>query len=314
MSKYKANPSFSGVITVIPTFFDYFNKINLDGINNHIEKQITSGIKTIVILGTTSETPTLSSDEKLSIVKSVYDKFENKIRIIIGLSGNDTFSVVNECELYSNYGDALMISPPYYNKPSQEGIFQHFEKIITSTNKEIIIYNIPSRCGVNIEPETISKMYIMFDRVLAIKEASGSIDQVIKIKSMCDIDILSGDDGLVLPFMSVGAVGVISVISNVAALEMIKIVESFSKGEINVAIDEFYKIYPLIKLAFIESNPVPIKYLISRINNSLSPAIRLPLVQMTKENITIINKWLDNNFEIKMINRTESVNEKILIN
>lgn len=301
MSKYKPNPYFSGVITVIPTFFDYFNKINLEGINNHIEKQITMGIKTIVILGTTSETPTLSSDEKLSIVKSVHDKFENKIRIIIGLSGNDTFSVVNECELYSNYGDALMISPPYYNKPTQEGIFQHFEKIITSTNKEIIIYNIPSRCGVNIEPDTISKMYNMFDRVVAIKEASGSIDQVIKIKSICDIDILSGDDGLVLPFMSVGAVGVISVISNIVPIEMIEVVESFSKGEIHDATDKFYNIYPLIKLAFIESNPVPIKYLINRINNFLSPAVRLPLVKLSNENMLIINNWLDKNFNIKMV-------------
>ena len=301
MSKYKSDPSFSGVITVIPTFFDYFNKINLDGINNHIEKQITSGIKTIVILGTTSETPTLSSDEKLSIVKSVHDKFANKIRIIIGLSGNDTVSVVNECELYSNYGDALMISPPYYNKPTQEGIFQHFEKIITSTNKEIIIYNIPSRCGVNIEPDTILKMYNMFDRVVAIKEASGSIDQVIKIKSICDIDILSGDDGLVLPFMSVGAVGVISVISNISPVEMIELVESFSKGDIHIATDRFYQLYPLIKVAFIESNPVPIKYLINRTNHFLSTAVRLPLVQLSNTNMLIVNNWLDKNFDIKIM-------------
>ena len=287
--------SFNSVITVIPTFFDENNNIDCNGINNHIEKQIKMGINTIVILGTTSETPTLTKNEKLSIVNSVCKKFNSNLKIIIGISGNETNSIIQECQTYSLYGDAYMISAPYYNKPSQEGLYQHFNKIISSTNKPIILYNVPSRCGVNIEPETITRIYNDFPQVVAIKEASGSIDQVIKIKTLCSINVLSGDDGLTLPFMSIGAVGVISVISNIYPKEMIKMVDEFSKGNIATAMQIFYNINPLIKLAFIESNPVPIKYLIYKFNNTMSQEVRLPLVKLTNANKLIIDNWLNKN-------------------
>jgi 4-hydroxy-tetrahydrodipicolinate synthase len=292
--------SFNNIITVIPTFFDNNNNIDFNGINNHIEKQIEMGIKTIIILGTTSETPTLTKNEKLFIVNSVYKKFNSKLKIIIGISGNETTSVIDECNNYSLYGDGYMISAPYYNKPSQEGLYQHFQKIITSTSKNIILYNVPSRCGVNIEPETIARIHNNFPQVVAIKEASGSIEQVIKIKTLSSINIYSGDDGLTLPFMSIGAIGVISVVSNICPEEIIKMVDEFSKGNISNATIIFYNINPLIKLAFIESNPVPIKYLINKFNNNLSEQVRLPLVELTNSNKLIINNWLNKNTEFKI--------------
>jgi len=204
--------TYEGVITVIPTFFTIDNRIDHNAIVNHINKQTNSGIKQIVIFGTTSETSTLSDLEKTSILNSIKGGINEKIKIIIGLSGNNTPDIVKEARKLEESCDAFMLSAPYYNKPSQEGIYQHFKQIVSTINKDFIIYNVPSRCGVNIEPETIARLFIDFPNIKAIKEASGSIQQVIKIKSLCNIKILSGDDELTLPFMSIGACGVISVI------------------------------------------------------------------------------------------------------
>jgi 4-hydroxy-tetrahydrodipicolinate synthase len=194
-----------------------------------------------------------------------------------------------------------MLSPPYYNKPSQEGIYQHYKKIIESINKDFMIYNVPSRCGVNIEPETISRLYTDFVKIKAIKEASGSIDQVIKIKSLSNIEILSGDDGLVLPFMSVGAVGIISVVSNIVPREMNTIIEHFNNGKNTEAIKMFYKIHKLIKLCFIESNPVPLKYIINKLNFNILPKVRLPLVYLSQNNRLIIDEHINDNSIIKLM-------------
>lgn len=275
------------VITVIPTFFDSNNEIDIISIKKHIVCQINNGIQTIVILGTTSETPTLTKDEKM------FNEYRNKVSIIIGVSGNDTASVLEETKLYETYGSAIMISAPYYNKPSQEGVYQHFSKIISSIQNKFILYNVPSRSGVNIEPTTIARLYNDFPfKITAIKEASGSIEQVMKIKSLCKIKILSGDDSLVLPFMAVGAEGVISVVSNIIPSEMILMVSLFKEGDLMESNKIFYKFYNLMKLCFIESNPVPLKYLLSKTMNSL-PDVRLPLVELEKQNKDLFNDFLD---------------------
>lgn len=273
------------VITVIPTFFDSSNNVDIVQIKKHINKQIENGIKTIIILGTTSETPTLSQEEKLLVVELVFQNFNDKVKIIIGLSGFDTKVVIEEAKLYENYNKTLMISAPYYNKPSQEGLFQHFSKIFNSVNCDFILYNVPSRTGVNIEPETIARLYNIFkNKLFAIKEASGSIDQVIKIKSLCDIKILSGDDALTLAFMCVGAIGVISVVSNIIPKEMLEMVEYFKNGNIEMAKKIFYNFHYLMKLCFIESNPVPLKFILSNIDKEILPNVRLPLVELEEKN------------------------------
>lgn len=290
---------YKGVITVIPTFFTKENMIDLEAITNHIEIQKQNDIKTIVLLGTTSETPTLKENEKIQILQMVNDKFSNCFDIIVGLSGNETESVLNEALALQNFVGAFMLSAPYYNKPSQEGIYQHYKKIIETINKDFVIYNVPSRTGVNIEPETIARLYNDFDNVKAIKEASGSVEQVIKIKSLSDIEILSGDDGLILPFMALGATGVISVVSNIIPQEISYIVKQFSNGNHQEAMEMFYRINNLIKLCFIESNPVPLKYIINRLYNNKSSTVRLPLVEISNKNRLIIDEYISNNINLK---------------
>lgn len=281
------------VITVIPTFFDNSNNVDIAQILNHIQKQIDANIKTIVILGTTSETPTLSQEEKLLIIEEVFITFEKKLTIIIGVSGFDTKVILQEINLYEKYNCLFMISAPYYNKPSQEGLFLHFSTIFSKINKQFILYNVPSRSGVNINPETIAKLYNNFpNKLIAIKEASGSVEQVIKIKSLCNIIILSGDDSLTLSFMAVGAIGVISVVSNIIPNEMLLMVQHFKEGNIIFSQNILYEIYELMKLCFIESNPVPLKFIMNYINHDISANVRLPLTQLEDKNKFVIYKYL----------------------
>lgn len=275
----------SNLITVIPTFFNADNTIDYHNISKHIESQKDNFVETIVILGTTSETPTLTYDERLDIAKYVYKNYCDDFIIVVGIGGNNTEEMKEEIFELSEYADYIMISQPYYNKPSQEGIYQHYKTLIDVVDIKIIIYNIPSRCGVNIEPETIKRIADYCDKVVAIKEASGNLEQVMTIKQLCpNLMIYSGDDALVLPIMSVGGVGVISVVSNIVPQTMNLIITKFNEGNISEAQLLFYQIKDLIKYCFIESNPVPMKYVLSEINDNIGLAIvRLPLVQLTKE-------------------------------
>jgi len=280
------------LFTVIPTFFSDINTVNYNSIINHILFQINKGIKNIVILGTTSEASTLNLNEKIKLVNMVREAFSDTINLVIGISGNSTLDVLNEAKIFEPFADYLMISAPYYNKPTQEGLFKHFKFIDDSVSKNIILYNVPSRCGVNIEPKTIASLYNVCNKIVAIKEASGSIEQIIKIKKLCNIKIYCGDDGLIIPFMSLGAEGLISVISNVIPTEMNYIINNYKNGNTKDALDLFYSIYNLIKLAFIESNPIPIKYMIYKINNLISYKMRLPLTELSENNKVEIDQYL----------------------
>jgi 4-hydroxy-tetrahydrodipicolinate synthase len=282
----------SRVVTVIPTFFTSSLSVDYNSMLNHINMQINQGIQSIVILGTTSEAPTLSIDERLEIANIVHNNFKNKVNIIVGLGGNNTNEMVNELIQISPYADYIMISQPSYNKPSQEGIVQHFQRLINTANKPVIIYNIPSRCGVNMEPSTIQRIVQFSSNVIAIKEASGNIDQVMQVRELCpDLVIYSGDDALVLPILSVGGFGVISVVSNIIPNQMINLVNDFINGNHHTASTLFYKFRPLIKYCFIESNPTPVKYVLSAISGYDSLAyVRLPLVELSSESK---NKYYD---------------------
>lgn len=275
----------SQVITVIPTFFNADGSVDYQSMNEHIQDQISKGIESIVILGTTSEAPTLSQAEREEVARFVYGNYGNIISVIVGLGGNNTNEMVTEINRLSPYAEYIMISQPYYNKPSQEGIYQHYKQLIQSTSKKIIIYNIPSRCGVNIEPATIARISQEFGHVVAIKEASGSLEQVMNIKELCpNLLIYSGDDALVLPIMSIGGVGVFSVVSNLIPQFMISMLNEFTNGDRLTAQNYFYRIKPLIKYCFVEVNPVPIKYMLSVYRNKQSLAhVRLPLVELTNE-------------------------------
>ncbi len=275
----------SQVITVIPTFFNTDNSIDYDSIKSHINNQISNGITSIVILGTTSEAPTLSKNERIVLATFVYENFKDHLTIIVGIGGNNTMEMVSELKSITPFCHYVMISQPSYNKPSQEGIYQHFKTLINATDKQIIIYNIPSRCGVNIEPLTIQRIVETSSNVVAIKEASGNLEQVMEIRQLCHyLKIYSGDDALVLPILSIGGIGVISVVSNIDPKGMISLVNEFKLGNIITAQYYFYKIKPLIKYCFVESNPVPVKYVLSVLGNKPSLAcVRLPLVELTLE-------------------------------
>lgn len=277
--------SLSKVITVIPTFFNPDGSVDYHNMHAHIIDQMTKGIESIVILGTTSEAPTLSEDERVNVASFVYNNFHNDLTIVVGLGGNNTNEMIGELHRIIPCCDYVMISQPSYNKPSQEGIYQHFKKLIESTNKNIIIYNIPSRCGVNIEPITISRICQISNRVVAIKEASGNLEQVMGVKELCPgLQIYSGDDALVLPILSIGGVGVISVVSNIIPQYVISMLNEFIDGNMLSAQNFFYRIKPLIKYCFVESNPVPVKYMLSVMKNKPSLAhVRLPLVELTNE-------------------------------
>jgi 4-hydroxy-tetrahydrodipicolinate synthase len=287
---------YNSVITVIPTFFTDDNEVDYDAISKHIEKQYESDIRTIVILGTTSETPTLNLEEKINIASMVWESFHEKMNIICGVGGFNTPDVFKEACALESFCNAIMISAPYYNKPSQEGIYQHMSHIISNLDKDFVLYNVPSRCGVNMEPETIARIFNEHKNVKAIKEASGSVEQVIRIKSLCNICVMSGDDALTLPFMSVGATGVISVASNAIPRQMLMMVNAYTSGNFSVAKDVFYKWYPIMKLCFIESNPVPIKYILHKFNNSNQhnyENVRLPMVKLSNQSKQKINEYID---------------------
>lgn len=274
------------VITVIPTFFTQTGAIDFESIHKHINSQINNGIRDFVILGTTSEAPTLSVDERVQVASFVFNNFRNTATIIVGLGGNNTMEMINELERIQNYSHGIMISQPSYNKPSQEGIYQHFNLLISHTDKPVIIYNIPSRCGVNIEPSTIKRIhYDNINQVVAIKEASGNLEQVTQIIELCpQLIVYSGDDALSLPIMSVGGTGVISVVSNLIPFNVVKMLDEFKNGNLSASRDMFYKMKSLVKNCFVETNPVPVKFMLSVMNSQPSLAnVRLPLVQLSDE-------------------------------
>lgn len=274
-----------GVYSVIPTFFKE-SDVDIEQLITSIKNQVSNGIKNIVLLGTTSETPTLSDKEQELIVKTVWDNFSGQINIIVGIGGNNTKSTLDNAFKFRHLCDAFMVTVPYYNKPSQEGIYQHFSTIAQLLeDKPIMMYNIPSRCGVSMSPEVISNLYNSFDNIKAIKEASGSIQQVLDIKNLCDIVVLSGDDSLTLPLMSVGSSGVVSVASNLIPKYMLALVKLYTSNRLNEATTLNKNLYPLFKNLFIDTNPVPLKYLMVKCGLANDDSVRLPLVKIQSHDV-----------------------------
>jgi len=288
--------SISKVVTVIPTFFTPSGVIDYPMVCAHINRQILNNIKSIVILGTTSEAPTLSQHERIVFAHHIFKTFSDKLNITVGLGGNNTAEMIEEIKQLDDISHNIMISQPAYNKPTQEGIYQHFKALIDASTKPIIIYNIPSRCGVNIEPTTVQRIGTYSYRVVGIKEASGNLDQIMTIKDICpNLLIWSGDDNLVLPVLSVGGYGVISVVSNVVPRLMGNIVFAFESGNVKSAYELFYTIKSLIKMCFIESNPVPVKYILSlEKNEPTMEYVRLPLVTLSDQSKEIIKICVKN--------------------
>ena len=248
-------------------------------VNYHVENK-TAGISPC---GTTGESPTLTHEEHKKIVKIVVEEAKGRIHVMAGAGSNSTAEAIELAKFAKEVGaDSVLSICPYYNKPVQRGVYAHFDSIAKSVNIPVMLYNVPGRTGINMSPETVYELSKL-DNIKGIKEASGNIEQVCNILNLCgeNIDVLSGDDALLLPMMSVGAKGVVSVTANFMAKEVAELIENFNAGKIEEARKMHNKLYRLSQAMFIETNPVPVKAVMSmlgRIENN----VRLPLVQLSE--------------------------------
>ena len=284
-----------GSIVALVTPFDQNKRLDLVGLRKNIEFQLKNKTNGFVPCGTTGESPTLSETEWGQVVRTTINTVNGKKPVIPGTGTNSTDKTIKLTQKAKELGaDACLIVTPYYNKPTQEGLYQHFKAIAKTVNLPIIIYNIPGRTGVNMLPTIMERLHKEFPKIIiGVKEAAGSLDQVSEIIKRCgkDFIVLSGDDSLTLPILSVGGKGVISVIANIVPREMAEMIDYFFKGENKKASELNKKLFSLTKAMFIETNPIPIKYAMSVLKMSSGP-VRLPLTSPLPENRKVIKKAL----------------------
>jgi 4-hydroxy-tetrahydrodipicolinate synthase len=260
-----------------------------------IEFQIQNGTKGIVPCGTTGESATLSFEEHERIVEITVEQVNKRVPVVAGTGSNNTEEAIFLTRHAKNAGaDAVLMISPYYNKPTQEGLFLHFEKVAKTVDIPIILYNIAGRTAVNIEPDTIFRLS-RIDNIVGVKEASGSMKQITDIIALCgdDFTVLSGEDFLTFPLMCVGGKGVISVVSNVAPRDMSDLSALFLAGKFEEARKLYYRLLPLCHALFIETNPTPVKTALAMMNKIGSDEVRLPLAPMSETNKARLKKVLE---------------------
>lgn len=288
---------FKGSYVALVTPFDKNGNVDVKKIEELVEFHINNGTSGIVPCGTTGETSTLTEEEYRLVIKTVVDKVNKRIQVIAGAGSNNTKKAIELTNICKELGaDAVLSTCPYYNKPTQRGIKEHYKLIAKTTNMPIVIYNIPGRTGVNILPETIYELSKL-DEIVAIKEATGSIDQMIQIKGLCkdNIDILSGEDGLLLPMLAIGCKGVISVTANILPKEVSKLIDLYFNNKNEEAMELHQELYNISTNLFIEGNPVTIKTAMKIKGLLENDDVRLPLVNSSKETVTFLNKVLQKN-------------------
>lgn len=290
-----AENKFSGTGVAITTPFNDQNSPDLKSLTDHVNYLKSNGIDFLVVLGTTGESVTLNTDEKEAVVKTILKANNGDLPVVLGLGGNNTRAIVENIKSTDFKGiDAILSVAPYYNKPTQEGLYQHFKIISETSPVPIILYNVPGRTGKNIEPKTILKLANDFKNIIAVKEASGSIEQsmdIIRDKSS-DFIVLSGEDAITLPLMSVGVSGVISVVANVLPKEMSDMVHAALNNDFNTANLLHYKLLPVIEKLFAEGNPAGIKCALE-LKGIISGYLRLPLTQVSDQLRNEIQKDLN---------------------
>ena len=250
-----------------------------------IQTQIDAGIEGVLAVGTTGESPTLSHEEHSEVIRKTVEFAKGKSLVLAGSGSNSTREAERlSKEAQGSGADALILVAPYYNKPSQEGLFHHFSRVAAAVEIPIILYSIPGRCGIEIGIDTCARLYEQFPHVRAIKEAGGSCERVSNLRQKLgsEYTILSGDDSLTLPFMSVGAKGVISVASNVIPAEIKKMVDLANANEFHAASVIHERNYPLFSALFIESNPVPAKAILKAHGTIAEDTVRLPLAPLSE--------------------------------
>ncbi|MDR1928562.1 MAG: 4-hydroxy-tetrahydrodipicolinate synthase [Endomicrobium sp.] len=276
---------FAGVYTALITPFKRNKKIDFNALGKIIEEQSKNGINGIVPCATTGESSTLSYDERKEILKFCVKNANGKIKVLAGTGSNSTDVAINLTKFAKEVGcDGALIVSPYYNKPTQYGLYLHFKSIADKVDIPIVLYNVLNRTSINIEPKTIMKLFNDCNNIIAIKEASGSLSQISTIKYLVpNIELISGDDMLTLPLLSIGGTGVISVLSNIIPVKIISLLKEFKKRNIIEAIKIHYELLPLIKAIFMETNPIPIKtaaFLLGMCRHDL----RLPMSNMKRTN------------------------------
>lgn len=276
--------TFKGSMAALITPFKN-GKIDEGTLKDLVEFHIKNGTTALVPCGTTGESATLSYEEHDKVIELTVKFAKGRIPVIAGTGSNSTEEAIFLTKHAKSVGaDASLQVSPYYNRPTQKGLYLHFKAIAESVDIPIILYNIASRTGVNIEPETFVKLAEV-KNIVGVKEASGSLEQMARIRSLCPKDFLliSGDDALTLPVMAIGGVGIISVVANIIPRDVADMCEAFEKGDLKAAEALHYKMLPLVKTMFIETNPIPVKTAMG-LMKMCSPEMRLPLCEMLPEN------------------------------
>lgn len=271
---------FTGLGIALITPFKEDESVDYDALGRLLDYQLQNGIDYLVVLGTTAETPTLTDDEKINIIRFVQNKVKGSVPIVLGLGGNCTRAVVEKLKNDDFTGiDAILSVVPYYNKPSQEGMYQHYKAIAEASPVPVIMYNIPGRTGVNMQVDTTIRLAREFDKIIAIKEASGNMDQINDIikKKPKDFIVISGDDGITYPLITMGAQGVISVIGNAFPKEFGRMVRLSLQGDYESARQIHQKFTDLFDLLFVDGNPAGAKCMLS-LMGYIQNKLRLPLV------------------------------------
>jgi len=284
---------FKGSIVAIVTPFKN-GKVDEKKLRDLIEFQIENGSSGIVPCGTTGESATLSFAEHDRVIEITIEQVKKRIPVIAGTGSNSTEEAIMLTRHAAKAGaDASLQVSPYYNRPTQKGLYEHFKAIAESVGIPIILYNIASRTGVNIEPETIARLARDCKNIVGVKEASGNLDQMSRIKALCpkNFDLISGDDSLTLPILAIGGVGIISVVANIVPKDVAELVAEFQRRNIERAQELHYKLIPLIKAVFIETNPIPVKTAMG-LMGLCSADLRLPMCPMSEQNLELLKKAL----------------------
>jgi 4-hydroxy-tetrahydrodipicolinate synthase len=276
---------FTGTFTAMVTPFKN-GKLDEPAFTRLIQNQIKGGVDGIVPVGTTGESPTVDCDEHIHIIELSVKLAAGKIKVLAGTGANATAEAIELTRAAERAGaDGSLQVAPYYNKPSQEGLYQHFKTIARSTKLPLVLYSIPGRCGVEIAVDTVQRLATDCKNIVGIKEAGGNCDRISKLRAALGpkFEIMSGDDSLTLPFMAVGAQGVISVASNIIPREVAQMVRAFAQGDVKKAAQLHAKYYPVYKDLFIETNPVPVKAALAMLG-LIQEEYRLPLVPLAAAN------------------------------
>lgn len=281
------NPYFGRLLTAMVTPFNADGSVNYEKAADLAEWLIDNGSDGLVVAGSTGEAATMSAEEKLELFRVVVNRINKRVPVIAGTGSNNTADSVKMTKMAEAMGvDGALIVGPYYNKPTQEGFYQHFAAVAQSTGLPIIVYNVPGRTASNISPAIVSRLAADFGNIVAIKEAAGNVAQVAELYSVLpeEFTIYSGDDGLILPFMSVGATGLISVLSNIGGGILQDVMQAYEDGRVREAAKLNARMVPLANAMFIETNPIPVKAAVTLVTGIDAGQPRLPLTPMEPAN------------------------------